>query len=172
MTDKEIINQWKHERELAECVCSYFVDQVELSLVNETIDLINRQQAENKELAEAIHNLTIEKDALFDKAEELKAEIERLKGSVIINNIMEIQKIKRKAKSEAYKEFAKKLNTEIKKAYINNLEVFGEHLKNHKDTPDFEFLSTITGKENALRSLDYFINNLLKEMVGEEKNDL
>ena len=38
MTDKEIINQWKHERELAECVCSYFVDQVELSLVN---DLLN-----------------------------------------------------------------------------------------------------------------------------------
>ena len=75
MTDNEIINQWKHERELAECVCSYFVDQVELSLVNGTIDLINRQQSENKELAEAIHNLTIEKDALFDKAEELNKEI-------------------------------------------------------------------------------------------------
>ena len=77
MTDNEIINQWKHERELAECVCSYFVDQVELSLVNETIDLINRQQEE----------------------------IERLKGSVIVNNIMESQKIKR----EAYKEFTSRL---------------------------------------------------------------
>ena len=39
----------------------------------------NRLQAQNKDLAETVHNLTIEKDALFDKAEELKAEIERLK---------------------------------------------------------------------------------------------
>ena len=89
MTDKEIINQWKHERELAECVCSYFVDQVELSLVNETIDLINRQ----------------------------KAEIERLNGSVIVNNIMEIEKIKRKTKSEAYKEFASRLKCGVPQEY-------------------------------------------------------
>lgn len=122
MTDKEIINQWKHERELAECVCSYFVDQVELSFVNETIDLINRQ----------------------------KAEIEKIK-------------------SEAYKKFAKKVKEEIIKAYDNNLDVFGEHLEKHKDNPDFEFLSTITGKMNTLRGLDYFIDKLLKEMVGETK---
>lgn len=139
MTYEEIINQWKHERELAECVCSYFVDQVELSLVNETIDLINRQQAENKELAEAIHNLTIEKDALFDKAEELKAEIERLKGSVIVNNIMESQKIKR----EAYKEFAERLKEKSFKT-----------LRNYGLTKD------------VVEVCD--IDNLVKEMVGEK----
>lgn len=38
-----------------------------------------------------------------------KAEIERLKGSTIVNNIMESQRIKREAKAEAYKEFAEKL---------------------------------------------------------------
>lgn len=89
MTDEEIINQWKHERELAECVCSYFVDQVELSLVNETINLINRQ----------------------------KAKIERLKGSVIVNNIMESQKIKREAKIEAIKEFASRLKYGVPQEY-------------------------------------------------------
>ena len=57
MTDNEIINQWKHERELAECVCSYFVDQVELSLVNETIDLINRQKAEIEKLNKKVKEL-------------------------------------------------------------------------------------------------------------------
>ena len=46
MTDNEIINCWKRERELSEYVCSCFVDRVELSLVNETIDLINRKNAE------------------------------------------------------------------------------------------------------------------------------
>lgn len=40
----------------------------------------NRLQTQNKDLAETIHNLTLEKDALFDKAEELKAEVERLNG--------------------------------------------------------------------------------------------
>ena len=44
------------------------------------LDLINRLQAQNKDLAETVHNLTIEKDALFDKVEELKAEVERLNG--------------------------------------------------------------------------------------------
>lgn len=38
-----------------------------------------------------------------------KAEIERLKGSTVVNNIMESQRIKREAKTEAYKEFAEKL---------------------------------------------------------------
>ena len=152
MTDKEIINQWKHERELAECVCSYFVDQVELSLVNETIDLINRQTAEIERLKECPKCVY-----------EYRGEMTEYCVQGPCSNFKTVEEIK----SEAVKEFAKKLNTEIKKAYINNLEVFGEHLKNHKDTPDFEFLSTITGKENALRGLCNFINNLLKEMEGD-----
>ena len=113
MTDNEIINQWKHERELAECVCSYFVDQVELSLVNETIDLINRQ----------------------------KAEIERLKGSVIVNNIVESQKIKREAKIEAIKEFAERLKEKSFKT-----------IRNYGLTKD------------VVEVCD--IDNLVKEMVG------
>ena len=38
-----------------------------------------------------------------------KSEIERLKGSTIVNNIMESLRIKREAKVEAYKEFAERL---------------------------------------------------------------
>lgn len=133
MTDKEIINQWKHERELAECVCSYFVDQVELSLVNETIDLINRQQAENKELAEAIHNLTIEKDALFDKAEELKAKIERLQK--LLDD--KCDRCIARDKSEAIKEFASRLKYGVPQEY---------------------------GVISC-----YDVDNLVKEMVGEEE---
>lgn len=109
-------------------------------------------------------------DDLLGLINRQKAEIERLQKETNLVSIQfqDLQERINDIKAEAYKEFAKKLNTEIKKAYINNLEVFGEHLKNHKDTPDFEFLSTITGKENALRGLCNFINNLLKEMVGEK----
>lgn len=58
-----------------------------------------------------------------------KAEIERLKGSTIVNIIMESQKIKREAKDEAYKEFAEELKNilrnipkwNVKKLNFNNV---------------------------------------------------
>ena len=74
MTDEEIINQWKHERELAECVCSYFVDQVELSLVNETIDLINRQKAEIERLQKETNLVSIQFQDLQERINDIKAE--------------------------------------------------------------------------------------------------
>lgn len=58
-----------------------------------------------------------------------KSEIERLKGSTIVNNIMESQRIKREAKAEAYKEFAEELKNilrnipkwNVKKLNFNNV---------------------------------------------------
>lgn len=64
----------------------------------------NRLQAQNKDLAETVHNLAIEKDALFDKAEELKAEVERLKEFIV-----ETRRCDKEIKAEAYKEFAELL---------------------------------------------------------------
>lgn len=151
MTDEEIINQWKHERELAECVCSYFVDQVELSLVNETIDLINRQKAEIEKLKSENEILSYNADNAFQEG---------------LNECREL--FEPEIKSEAYKEFAKKVKEEIKKAYDNEMGVYGVHLEKHEDNPDFEFLSTLTGKTDTLRGLYCFINNLVKEMVGEK----
>ena len=84
MTTEQIINCWKHERELAKCVCRYFVDQVELSLVNETLELINRQQAENERLQKKVEELS-----------------EVLSESIRIRY--------KEAKSEAVKEFAERL---------------------------------------------------------------
>lgn len=96
-----------------------------------------------------------------------KAEIERLKGSVIINNIMESQRIKREAKTKAYKEFAERIKEEIENAYNNNSNVLHEHMSKHAEYPDYEFIAIVRGKMTALQGLDDFIDNLLKEMVGE-----
>ena len=74
-----------------------------------------------------------------------KAEIEKLKGSVIINNIMEIQKIKREAKFEAIKEFAERLKEKSFKT-----------IRNYGLTKD------------VVEVCD--IDNIVKEMVGA-KND-
>ena len=78
---------------------------------------------------------------VLDLINRQKAEIEKLKGSTIVSNIMESQRIKREAKAEAYKEFAEI----IKDQWFDN----------RYDSPDVDF--------------DDFISNLLKEMVGEEE---
>ena len=74
-----------------------------------------------------------------------KSEIERLKGSTIVNNIMESQRIKREAKAEAYKEFAEKLKQHKRK------------MKGFDLTEEFW--------DYAILVED--IDNLLKEMVRE-----
>lgn len=80
-------------------------------------------------------------NAALDLINRQEAEIENLKGSTIVSNIMESQRIKRETKAEAYKEFAKRL-----KSYL---------LLNKKGE------MSVISFEN--------VDNLLKEMVGEEE---
>lgn len=110
------------------------------------IEEFNRLQAQNKELAETVHNLAIEKDALFDKAEELKVEVERLKEekSKLENKIdeiyplvMQLPKAMQQTKAEAYKEFARRLKCGVPQ------------------------------ETGVIRCSD--IDNLVKEIVGEDK---
>lgn len=80
LKDNEIKKALESEIHLAEYVDSDYCSNINVSLIQSAIDLINRLQAQDKDLAEIVHKLTLEKDALFDKAEELKAEVERLNG--------------------------------------------------------------------------------------------
>lgn len=90
-------------------------------------------------------------NAALDLINRQKAEIEKLKGSTIVSNIMESQKIKREAKAEAYKEFAEK----IKKSIKENVDEAW-----HRDDGN-----GIYDAEYVLDDID----NLLKEMVGEKE---
>ena len=110
----------------------------------EIIDLINRLQAQNKDLAETVHNLTIEKDALFDKAEELKAEIERLKTNLNVELENFATEYDNKIKAEAYKEF-----TEKAKEFMHN---------KFKTLDEYEF-EYITERD---------IDNIVKGMAGDD----
>ena len=104
----------------------------------------NRLQAQNKDLAETVHNLTIEKDALFDKAEELKAEIEGLKTNLNVELENFATEYDNKIKVEAHKEFVEK----AKEFMHNKFKALDEY--------EFEY---ITERD---------IDNLLKELVGDE----
>jgi len=90
-------------------------------------------------------------NAALDLINRQKAEIEKLKGSTIVSNIMESQRIKREAKAEAYKEFAEK----IKKSIKENVDEAW-----HRDDGN-----GIYDAEYVLDDID----NLLKEMVGEKE---
>ena len=52
-------------------------------------------------------------NAALDLINRQETEIEKLKGSTIVSNIMESQRIKREAKAEAYKEFASRVKQEL-----------------------------------------------------------
>lgn len=87
-------------------------------------------------------NRNYDTDIVLDLINRQKSEIERLKSSTIVNNIMESQKIKRDAKAEAYKEFAERIR---------------ECCDSNNDLSVDAWLSVTTD-----------INCVLKEMVGEE----
>ena len=78
-----------------------------------------------------------------------KSEIEWLRGCTIINNIMESQRIKREAKAEAYKEFAKRLKNKIK----TECNPYGK--------PTYDYDTSI--------SILHYMDNLVKEMVSDTK---
>ena len=141
MTDKKALEVLKSWLQLAyqnadgtdECCAELY------EALQTVFALINRQQAENKELSEAIHNLTIEKDALFDKAEELKAKIERLQkeANLVSIQFQDLQERTDEIKAEAYKEFAARLKCGVPQ------------------------------ETGVIRCSD--VDNLVKEMVGDEK---
>lgn len=114
------------------------------ALKSYALDLINRYKAENKRLNK--------------KVEEL---------SEVLSDTIRIRY--EEAKAEAYKEFAKKIKEEIENAYNNNSKVVYEHISKHAECPNYEFIATVQGKMNTLYGLSDFIDNLLKEMIGEEE---
>ena len=91
-----------------------------------------------------MHKLTIEKDILFDKAEESKTKVERLNKEIQITKdaYTMLQTKIEIIKSEAIKEFAERLKKRIYKGGVH-------------PTVEDEFMCDI--------------DNLVKEMVGESK---
>ena len=155
MTDNEIITALENEVKSTEYVDSYYCNSVDLTLIKSAIGLINRQKAEIDELKHERKVLIEDIHCSADKINEQLEEIEKLKNE---NKILSInadnafqdglneaqdlyaEQVKAEIKSEAYKEFAEHL----KEMWSNN----------YYDSPDVDF--------------DEFVDNLLKEMVGED----
>lgn len=167
LTDAEIVKaleccaKAKTNEDCKKLKCPFFDNAIDMCgvlnseqvLIANALDLINRLQAQNKDLAETVHNLIIEKDALFDKAEELKAEIERLKTNLNVELENFATEYDNRIKAEAYKEFAERLRSKAKKTTITYV----------SDTSIQEYETGWI--EISLKDFD----NLLKELVGDSE---
>ena len=144
MTENEIIKALENEVKSAEYVDSYYCDGVDLTLIKSAVDLINRLQAENINLKGHLEQLK----SRYDNA---RTEIERLKGISVSSSKDPMdfcgvlcdyaEELIDKTKSEAYKEFAERLNEEAQIADC------------------FDSYNMVVGT--------HFIDNLLKEMIDE-----
>ena len=110
-------------------------------IVRKAEEEITRQQAENKRLEKEVNLVSIQFQDLQERYEEAQAEIERLKK--VLNGrdqlVNALNKCYNQAKSEAVKEFAERL----KHSFFDN----------GYESPDVDF--------------DYFIDNIVKEIIGE-----
>ena len=135
------------------------------------LDLIKSQQAEIEALTEDTLCL---RDTL-EENERLRAEIERLSNSAKQweETAKDLLLSKEKAKAEAIKEFADEIHEEICKALGNNYKVRNQRIERNltdklAETCDV-FVQYVEGKIDALRGIDGFVCDYVKEMVGEDK---
>lgn len=117
---------------------------------NAALDFINWQKSEIERLRAKVETRTQEKLAL---------------GRIYTQKL---KTVKYETYYEAINEFAEVIKEEIENAYNNNSKVLSKHMSKYAECPNYEFIATVQGKMNTLRGLDDFIDNLLKEMVGED----
>lgn len=141
MTDKKFTDE-----EIIKAIGNLFKNTdggYELTIQNSTKEVCGEEQ--HYCIPEGVYNLIMRQSSFIYRQ---KSEIERLKGSIIVNNIVEGQRIKREAKAEAYKEFAEKLKEKLGDCHI---------------VSDEEYCGFDCG------DIHECIDNILKEMVGEEE---
>ena len=156
-TDEEII---KALHEMWDCSYNY----EECQQLKNALDLINRQKAENEMLKKRISD---KKHALFEQ-QEYMAELQRTLETKCddCDNIRlsrpEYWKAIKAAKAEAHKEFVERLKGEIKREKESGDELLSEIY-------DRDVQMNAEGEKMAFDSVERIVDELLKEMVGEEE---
>lgn len=124
---------------------------------------IEALQAENKELQLKINEMEIELKAMRGAANSYKMTSERLEKEK--DNLIKTYK---ECMTEAITEFAEKVNREITEAIISNDDAITEREKKHGvNRYEDNFCAMCDGKIIALGGIKSFINELVKERLGE-----
>ena len=156
MTDNEII------KALEQWIKNYDGSFVNFKTLANAHDLITRQQAEIEALIagqETLQKYIAQQQARID--EFMKA------TEVYTPTLEDYNKFNKKFKSEAYKECIEKVKKEISEALKSNYKARAEREQKIPIYTETEFLSYCSGKIDCLRGIDDFLDNLIKEIVGE-----
>ena len=148
MTDNEIIKALENEVKSTEYVDSDYCDGVDLTLIKSALDLINRQKTEIERLKSELSNTR--RKALLEAYSKFEGHSD-YHGDTILCKLI--------CMSEG-KEVGTATPLDMSEIKVKAYKKFAEHLKEEwfnddYDSPDVDF--------------DEFVDNLLKEMVGEEK---
>ena len=153
LTDEEIIKR------LERCVKrgnrNYDTDIV--------LDFINRQKSEIERLQKEVNLVSIQFQDLQERYEEAQAEIERLE-SANDEKFRQWDMLAEKSKqhyADLYEEAKDILKAEAYKECLTKVKNYIKTHCNPYSKPDFDYGTSI--------KILNFINNLLKEMVGEEE---
>lgn len=152
MTDEQIINALKKYIECAENtqIARDVGGTLVISLLQNALDIINRQQAE-------IENLKADKII----AERHEKDARELYKDVVIQL--------KTAKSEAIKEFSERLEEQITTKIVELKTAKSKYIKENYKCLSCGYIAKIRREIDFLESLKEFINNLVKEMAGEGK---
>ena len=129
-----------------------FVDD-DLGLQNLALDLINRQKAEIERLGNALLALMNYLNIIGCD----KSDVSFIKIATDLN-----KQIRADIKSQSVKDFAEKLKEEIKREKESGNELLSEIY-------DRDVQMNAEGEKMAFDSVERIIDNILKEMVGEEE---
>lgn len=124
----------------------------EIDVIQQTLDLINRQKAD-------IKKLTSGKCVYLSDDETTE---------YCVEGPCPNYKTEAQIKVEAYKEFAKKVNDEISESVYSNHRAITERINEHNaNRYEDKICSMWDDQITALVSIRFYIDNLLKEMAGE-----
>ncbi len=148
------------------CHSNFLVKTIEL-----TFEYIIRQEAEAEKKQEEINRQKAEIERLQKDSKDIDDFArnickERLLQGKAIADFDSLRKYVKTQKAEAVKEFAEKVQAEIKEALESNYKARAEKEKKELNKYlDNLFWNYCTGKIDCLRGIDNFIDNLVKEMV-------
>lgn len=149
MTDNEIIKALENEVKSAEYVDSYYCNGVDLTLIKSTVDLINRQKTEIERLKSELSNTR--RKALLEAYSKFEGHSD-YHGDTILCKLI--------CMSEG-KEVGTATPLDMSEIKVKAYKKFAERLKEGAQMADcFDSYNMVVGT--------HFIDNLLKEMLGEE----
>lgn len=143
--------------------------RAEIERLREIRDLCNTTILEKNEQIEKLKTSDASKEECTMKQhgeiKELKAEIKRLSELEQGCYVTGVKNIR----AEAIKEFAKRVQTEIATIIEKLTMTKSEYIKENYKCLSCDFIAITRGKIEILNHIKDFIDNLVKEMVGEDK---